>query len=484
VTSPVVPLSEGFAPAAEADWLALVAKTLKGAGPESLVTRTADDLAIRPLYTAADGGADLPILPAPRDGERGWDPRAQVSAPELGLANTQCLDALAGGAASILLKINTGEGGGAPVGSHEDLARVLDGVMIDLAPVALDAGFLGPVVAGWLGQAAKAAPAAPIAAHLDPLSAFAVAGVSPGPVEAHVAAAAEVGARLAATYPKASLFLASGVAAHEAGGSPAWEIAFAAAAAVAYAKALTAAGLTILDALSRITLGLAVDAQPLGGIAKLRAARVVWTRISQACGAATAARIETRSSGRMLTRADRWTNLVRLTSAGFAAAVGGADAIVLGAFTDALDAPDAFALRMARNTQLILMEEAHLGRVADPAAGSWAMEAQTADLAQAAWTAFVAIEAAGGAVAALRDGLIAQAVGRSREALRTAVAAHDFHILGVTDFVADEPPPASAGPAPTASTPASRTTGPDPRQPGADSLCPALSPIRLEEMAR
>ncbi len=98
-------------------------------------------------------------------------------------------------------------------------------MLLDLAPVALDAGFLGPKAADWLGALAKAAPNAPLAFHLDPLTAFAVAGVSPGPIESHVFNAATVASRLAGTYAKASLFLATGRAAHEAGGSNTEELA-------------------------------------------------------------------------------------------------------------------------------------------------------------------------------------------------------------------------------------------------------------------
>jgi methylmalonyl-CoA mutase len=466
VTAPITPLADAFAPATAADWLALVEKTLKGAGADSLVGSTADGLPIRPLYTAVDAGRPLPFPAPARRAESGWDIRAVVAQSDPAAANTAALQALSGGATSILVRTN----------SPDDLVQVLDGVMTDLAPVALDAGFNGVVVAEALTRIAKSAPAAPLALHLDPLSAFASVGVSPGPIEGHVAKVADFAAGLAETYPKASLFLAGGAVVHEAGGSPAWELGFAIASAVTYAKALVVAGATIDTAFDRIVLGLTAEPEPLTAIAKLRAARVLWARVTQSCGvAASPARIEARSSDRMLTRADRWTNLVRLTSADFAAAVGGADAIVLGAFTDAIGPADAFALRMARNTQLILMEEAHLGRVADPAGGSWAIEAHTAELARAAWTVFVEIESLGGAAEALKSGRVALAVRRSREALKTAIAARTTRILGVTDFRGDEPAPqADAG----------ATTAVAVRIDGADSLCPPLSATRLEELAQ
>jgi methylmalonyl-CoA mutase len=259
---------------------------------------------------------------------------------------------------------------------------------------------------------------------------------------------------------------------HEAGGGEAGEVAFAAAAAVAYAKALVRAGLPMERAFSHITLGLSADADYFLTIAKLRAARAVWARIAGACGADPTARIEARSSRRMLTAKDAWTNMIRLTAAGFGAAVGGADSVILGCFTDALGLPTEFGRRQSRNAQLVLMEEAHIGRVADPAAGSGYVEALTDQIARAAWAEFQAIEAAGGIAAALAAGRIATAVDAAK-ATRPA----DPKIIGVTAF-----PPAKDTPVEVeiaAARPAS--AAPSPRLPGPDSACPPLTPIRISE---
>ena len=276
---------------------------------------------------------------------------------------------------------------------------------------------------------------------------------------------------MAETYPQAQLFLASGRVVHEAGGGEAGELAFAAAAAVAYAKALVQAGLSADQAFAGITLGLAADADYFLTIAKLRAARAVWARITAACGAPVATRIEARSSQRMLAAQDPWTNMLRLTSAGFGAAVGGADAVVLGAFTDAIGLPTAFARRQSRNTQLVLMEEAHLGRVADPAAGSGYIEALTDEMARAAWARFQAIEAQGGAVAALASGHVAAQVAATCAARE---AAGPLKIVGVTAFPPTEDVPVEVErPSPVS------VEAPSPRLPGPDGRCPPLAPIRI-----
>ena len=472
----ILPLADDFAPPAREAWLRVVEKTLKGESFEdALVKHTADGLSIQPLYTA-DSAPDVVRDLSPRDADRPWDLRMRVAHPDPRQAAAESLKDLEGGAASLLLAIDPTGRSGVAVGSAEDLAKALDGVMLDLAPVALDAGYLGPRAADWLGTLAKAAPNAPLSFHMDPLTTFAQTGASPGPIESHIISAATVAARLAAIYGKAGLFLATGRAAHESGGSNTEELAVMTAAALAYAKAMVRAGLPIEDAFRRITLGVSLDGEYFTGIAKVRAARALWSRVTQACGVNVPARVEVRSSNRMLARADAWTNLLRLTSVGFAAAVGGADVVVLGAFTDAIGLPTAFARRQARNTQLVLMEESHLGRVADPAGGAWYLDTLTDQIAQAAWTGFQAIEAAGGIIAALKSGVIAEAVNAAREAQSKAYADKSRKILGVTVFPnADDKVPEVAVVDPAAFA----VAGPDPRLPGPDSSCPPLPSIRF-----
>ncbi|MDZ4371664.1 MAG: methylmalonyl-CoA mutase family protein, partial [Phenylobacterium sp.] len=247
-------------------------------------------------------------------------------------------------------------------------------------------------------------------------------------------------------------------------------VAVAGAAALAYAKAQVRAGLPVSDAFARITLGLAVDADYFVSLAKLRAARRVFARLATASGARPNARVEARSSRRMLTAKDAWTNMIRLTAAGFAAAAGGADAVVLGAFTDALGLPTAFARRQSRNTQLVLMEEAEIGRVADPAAGSGYVEALTDQIARTAWTKLQAIEAAGGIIAALENCLIAQDIEAA------IVGRGDPRILGVTVFPPTEDAPVTVDPASPASLDPAEA-----RLPGPDGACVALAAIRLSE---
>jgi methylmalonyl-CoA mutase len=468
--APTTPLADGFPPADRQAWLALVQRTLKGAPFESLVSRTADGLEIQPLYAHGDAAGALTPRGA-ADPDQAWDIRALVAHPDPVAANAQILEDLAGGASSVLLRLDADSA----IASAADMARALDGVVLEAATIALEAGFAGPEAAGWLAAAAKGSPAARLALHLDPLTAFAQTGASPGPIEAHIAAAVASAAPLAQAYPEASLFLATGRAAHEAGGTEAQELGLMAAAAVAYAKALSGQGMAPGEAFGRIVFGVAADGDYFTSIAKLRAARRIAERIARASGADRPAVIEARASQRMLTRLDAWTNMLRLTAAGFAGGAGGADAVVLAPFTEAVGPPTELARRQARNTQLILMQESHLGRVQDPAAGSWFIEAITAELAREGWAVFQAIEAQGGVLAALASGFIAANVDGARAALHAA--AEHRGVLGVTRF-----PNPDERPVPTAevAAPAGHAR-PDPRLPGADSACRPLTPMRIAE---
>ena len=443
---PPLNAAAGFPAPTRAAWEALVGKTLKGRGPDTLRWRLADGTTVEPLHTAADAPAASLRAPArpPRDGARPWDLRTQAAHPDPARANAQVLQDLEGGAASVLLVLDPagrrGIAADGPAALAAVLARTLDGVLTDLAPVALDAGFQGPQAAEALSVVAGRGPAATLALHMDPLGAFAAAGASPRSMQAHLDEALEAGARLHEVHPEATLVLAGGQVVHEAGGSEAQELGFAAACALFYARGLERAGLDRAAAFGAVTLGLSADPRPLVTVAKLRAARALWARLAAACGApGVPARIEARGSLRTCSRLDPWTNLLRLTACGFGAAAGGADAIVLPPFTapfheDGASTAGPFARRQARNTQLVLMEEAHLGRVADPAGGAWSIERLTDDLARAGWAVLQEIERTGGALAALREGAFAAEVAAVRAALARAVDTRRDGLIGVSEF--------------------------------------------------
>ncbi|MGX1587645.1 methylmalonyl-CoA mutase family protein [Brevundimonas diminuta] len=446
-----------FAVPTPLEWREAAIKALKERPLESLIHLDADHLATKPLYGAANGGEPV-FAPRPSDSEgRAWDVRALNEGEDADALNRAILTDLENGAASVLIA-------GPAASDAAKLARALDGVALELAPVALDAGFEGVKAAEALSAAAKGSPRAKLAFHLDPISAYAEAGGAPGDFAALMAETAKAAAAHAATYPEATLFMASGRAAHEAGGSIAQELAFAASSAVAYVKAAVA-GLTVEAALKGVVLSVAVDQAYFDSLAKIRALRLIWASVSRAFGAEVPAIIEARSSRRMLSARDPWPNMLRLTAAGFAGAVGGADAVVLDGFTRAAGLPDDFAKRQARNTQLILMEESNLGRVDDPASGSWYLDARTRELAEAAWAEFQVYEAEGGVIACLEGGVIQPRIARAREMAEKAFKDGAAQIVGVTKFVDPDVRPAPVTPAPVA--------------PAAIGTFEALAPVRF-----
>ncbi len=431
-----------FAVPTPLEWREAAVKALKERPLESLIHLDADHLATKPLYGVANSGEPV-FAPRPSDSEgRAWDVRALNEGEDADALNRAVLTDLENGAASVLIA--------GPAGTDAaKLTRALDGVALELAPVALDAGFDGVKAAEALSAVAKGSPRAKLAFHLDPISAYAEAGGAAGDFAAIMAETAKAAAAHAATYPEATLFMASGRAAHEAGGSIAQELAFAASSAVAYVKAVEA-GLSVEAALKGVVLGVAVDQTYFDSLAKIRALRLVWASVSKAFGVEVPAIIEARSSRRMLSARDPWPNMLRLTAAGFAGAVGGADAVVLDGFTRAAGLPDDFARRQARNTQLILMEESNLGRVDDPASGSWYLDARTRELAEAAWAEFQVYEAEGGVIACLEGGVIQPRIARARDMAEKAYRDGAAQIVGVTKFVDPDVRSAPVTPAPAA----------------------------------
>ena len=433
-------LAPEFEPASREQWLALVGKVLKGGDFEKrLVSRTADGLAIQPLYTRTESQAGA--LAQGRAGQlRGtWDVRQRVVEPDPKAANAAILEDLTGGVTSILLQIDApGQGGLAD--DAETLAAALNGVLLDGCAIALDARENALDAAGSLIQIWRdkgiAETARQGAINYDPLGVLAKTGTLYYPA----ARSCEIAAKLAvdcAGMPNVTALLADGRPYHEAGASEAQELAAMLATLVAYLRACEAAGLAPGAALGRIAVGLAADADLFLTIAKLRAARRLLARVADACGAGAAAgspQIAATTSERMMARRDPWVNLLRTTAACAGAAFAGADAITVLPFTWALGRPDAFARRIARNTHLVLQEESSAARVTDPAHGSWYVETLTAEVARKAWAMFQEIEAKGGMARALEAGFIQDQIARVAEARARDITHGRVELTGVSAF--------------------------------------------------
>lgn len=435
-----------FAAAQQADWLRLVDKVLKGSDFEKrLASRTLDGLRIAPLYTRAD---ELPFAGAGRPGTppyaRGgtlrrpgtpWDIRQRFSDPEPARANKAILADLEGGVTSAVLDIAAPDQAGL---APSDIAAALAGVMLDLCPVVLDAGAASTAGAAALDAVWSAQGIAPEARRgcygADPIGGLARFGASPEPIDEAVRAAA---IRAAGAPPHVTGFVADGRIYHAAGASEAQELAAVLATLVAYWRAIEGVGARAADAVAKIRVTLAADADQFLTIAKFRAARRLVWRLADAAGAgdrAGAVALTAETATRMYARRDPFVNILRATLATAAAGLGGADAVTTLPFTAALGRPDAFARRIARNIQIVLQEESSLGRVADPAGGSWYVEQLTEDLAEKAWAMFQEIERQGGIVRALITGALQRQIGETRSAREKLLASRRLELTGVSAF--------------------------------------------------
>jgi len=430
-------LAADFPAATRDQWLALVDKALKGAPFEKkLVSKTYDGLRIEPLYPRADG---RPL--AAREAAQPWQVMARVDHPDPATANLLALEELEGGATGLQLA-TSGSIGAHGFGSdftQAALERILGGVYLDGIAIEFDLTREAKDAPAQIAALAKRKGIAPervdLRAAFDPLGLMAAGAASPAPWSAIAPVFAGMVGDLHAQGFRGPFAAADGRAVHNAGGSEAQELAFALGNAAAYLRALEASGIPLETARGMIFFRLAADADQFLTMAKFRAARLLWARVERACGLAPKpAFISAETAWRMLTRRDVYVNMLRTTIAAFSAGLGGANAITVLPFTNALGLPDAFARRIARNTQLILLEESNLAKVTDPAAGSGGIEALTGELCRAAWSLFQEIEATGGAAAAIERGVIQMKVAQTRAAREKAVATRRDPLTGTSEF--------------------------------------------------
>jgi methylmalonyl-CoA mutase len=432
-----LPLAAEFPAASREAWRRLVEGVLKGAAFDArLVAKTYDGLTIEPLY-----GRKADARPvAGRTPRTAWWIAQRVDHPDAAAANAEALHDLENGATALSLVFagSVGAYGYGLAADEETLARALAGIHLDAGiALDLDAGACHPgkAVAALAQRSGIAAATTNIRFGYDPIGAAASSGASPSPWGDLAGAFATTIGDLAAQGFRGPFACADGRLIHNAGGSEAQELAYALAVAVDYLRALEARGIALDAARAMIYFRLAADVDEFLTMAKFRALRTLWARAEDACGLAPApCFVAAETAWRMMTRRDPYVNMLRATIAVVGAGLGGGDAITVLPFTMALGLPDRFARRIARNTQLVLLEESNLAKVADPAAGAGGIEDLTDKLCRAAWAAFQEIEAAGGAWAALQQGLIQSKVAAVRAAREAAVARRKDAITGTSDF--------------------------------------------------
>ena len=475
--------SAAFPEPTEADWHALVEKALKGKGPEALERQTRDGITIKPLYrepdypSAQDPAGATGTAPYIRgtterkDAFLPWDIRQVVSHPKPKAAHDELIADLEHGVSSVELRIDTSGERGIAVQSVDDLNILLDGVMTDLAGVALSNSALegfglenAALLAAWAEKGGKDLGAQKFSFNVAPIAELARSGSLPSTLDDAMAATAEFVKAAQPAFTSSTFIRVDARPAHCAGGTEAQELAFAVASGVAYLRALIDAGLSLEDANKSLLFTLSVGPDYMLQIAKLRAMRRLWAQVTKSFGAEDGLPmvLQAVTSRCMLTKRDPWVNLLRNTAACFAGGVGGADIVTVRPFTDAIGLADKLGRRTARNTQIMAQEESSLGKVADPAGGTWSVGALSDKFAQKAWSVFQEIESEGGIGASLQTGSFQAWVSDARNLARKAIAKRKQAITGVSEFpLIDEevpsivdtaaltpPDAAAAGPAP------------------------------------
>ena len=458
-----------FPPVSYEQWRASVEGELKGVPFEKkLVTQTLEGIDIQPVYTSKDWPSDgdpsgFPgLLPFARGSQllghaTGWDTRQEHLHPEPAEANKAILEDLEHGITSIELRLDAAARAGLDADAGEaaelsardgvmaynsgDLDKILNGVHLDIAPIAVNAGATFMPAAALLVallRQRKVDPAtARCAFNADPLGALVSDGQLPIPINLALEEMADLAAWTVKNYPQCSSIKVDTGAYHHAGATSTQDLAFAIATAVEYLRALTQAGIDVDSAASQIVFETSVGTQFFRAIAKLRALRKMWAKVLTTIGCSeTAGRstwIQVRASRRVLTRRDPWVNLLRNTVCCFAGAVGGADSITSTPLDAAIGPSDEFSRHLARNTVTILREESHLNREIDPAGGSWFLERLTDQLAERAWALFQSIEGRGGMARSVTDGWVAEQI-RDVEATREkGLATRKQVVTGVSE---------------------------------------------------
>ena len=429
-------LASSFVEVSEARWRQIAQAALKSVDVDKLSSLSEDGFAIAPIYRRGEG-AILPRASSP------WRVIARVDHPDAPQANDSALDDLANGADGLQF-VFAGAGGAYGYG----VAKWDEATLRDLFErVDLDAGLtldldLGPAlheqalaIASFVGKRAASVDRIDLTFSLDPLGGLARSGRAQYDWLGLAQSLAKTAKSLRDCGFSGPFVVADGRCVYDAGGAPAHELGYTLACAVNYLRALCDGGFTLEAARDAIAFRLSADADEFISLSKFRALRLLWSRVLEACEIApNEARVHGAGGWRMMSARDPWVNVMRGAMAAFCAGLGGADSVSVLPFTQANGLPDSFARRLARNAQLILLEESHLGFVGDPVAGAGAFEALTNELCEKAWMVFQAIETQGGVYASLAAGALQAEIAIASAMRARLIATRKSAMTGVSDF--------------------------------------------------
>ncbi|BCH34036.1 methylmalonyl-CoA mutase [Mesorhizobium sp. L-8-10] len=458
-----------------AQWRALADKALAGATfDEVLVSRTDDAIAVMPLYERAK---DAMLLPRANPATR-WTVTQRIDDPDPTRANRQAQEDVAQGATGLSIVFEGAPnafGYGLPA-NPDALAKALDGIDIARTHLRIDVHPMSRASIDWLVALLTARRVDPanlsLSFGIDPAAIFAGTGRLRMSVEALLASMPQSLAHFFGLGVPGVLLEADGRVFHNGGATEAQELGIMLAAAVSHLRMFEAARQPLVYAAPHIGFALSVDQDQFLSMAKVRALRKLWARAQEACSIAPVpCQVHAETSWRMMTAKDPETNILRATVACFAAATGGADSISILPHTITHGLPDAFARRVARNTQLVMAGESHVDFVADPAIGSGGIEALTDGLCEQAWKEFQAIEAEGGPLKSLADNRLQVRVGEARDKRAKAYRDKKRSIVGTTLYPLKSERPVSTLDAERRPAPQEGTV-----------FCEALGALRIDEL--
>jgi methylmalonyl-CoA mutase len=424
-------LGNEFGAPSQSDWLRAVETALRGKSIDSLNSTELAGFERQPLYTEANSqtAADQAGLPGFAPFTRGaaplnnkflpWHIAQRIIIGRKGADNTAILTDLAGGVSALVLDFSAQDL------DTKGLDALLADVMLDIAPLSL--------------ASANADTARAVLELLDK------SGIGDVPLYLNLSAddAASL-VDLTTERPSARLMTANGAAFHAQGAGVPQELGWMLAELTEGLRALEAAGMDAAEALSKITMTISADVDFFATLAKIRAARVLFANIAEAVDAPdTPPQIHAETSLRAFSDVDPWVNILRATSAAMGAGIAGVDMLTVAPCSATSASDNALTRRIARNTQVILQEESHIGHVTDAAGGSWYVESLTQQFVESAWVEFQKIEAAGGLSAA--GDTINAALAEARAAFDAAVDKRAMPLVGVSEFPNLEEAPLATG---------------------------------------
>ncbi|MFH1090092.1 MAG: methylmalonyl-CoA mutase family protein, partial [Pseudomonadota bacterium] len=307
--------------------------------------------------------------------------------------------------------------GGVSLATPDDFRTALEGIEPSKTPLYIFTGAaalpLAALLAASLEEQGKSASTLSGCLGADPLGELAGEGALPFSIETAYDLMASLALWAKDSAPGCQTILVSGHPYHDAGGSATQELAYALAAGVEYIRALLNRGLEIDDIAARILFAFSIGSNFFMEMAKLRAARLLWCNVIEVFGGGEASqkmKIHGRTSAWTKTVYDPYVNMLRNTTEALAGVAAGVDSLDVACFDEPIRPPEEFSRRVSRNVQVLLRNESHLTQPIDPGGGSWYLEVLTDQVAKKAWSVFQEVEAKGGMLKALEEGVPQAAV--------------------------------------------------------------------------